>query len=66
MNSAHLYRRNFWLHLQERAGYDQTVLLKDPASDQPTRAHLDQLHNEFAITTQLVDVPGVRLIPAIA
>jgi hypothetical protein len=54
----------FLLHLQERAGYDQPVLLKEPAREQPTRSHLDQLHNEFAVTTQLVDIPGVR--PAFA
>jgi hypothetical protein len=48
------------LHLQERAGYEQTVLLKEPAFEQPTRSQLDQLHNEYTITQQLTDVVGVR------
>ena len=60
MNEAILHRRNFLLHLQERAGYDQRVLLKEPASKQSTRSSLDQLHNEFTVTTQLADVAGVR------
>ena len=48
------------LHLQERSGYDQPVLLKEPAHEQPARSHLDQLHNEFAIIKQLAGVTGVR------
>jgi hypothetical protein len=48
------------LHLQERAGYEQPVLLKEAAHEQPTRSPLDQLHNEYAITAQLPDVAGVR------
>ena len=65
MNKSTLHRRNFLLHLQERAGYEQTVLLKEAARKQPTQSNLDQLHNEFAITTQLVNVSGVRPIYAI-
>ena len=59
-----LHRRNFLLHLQTRPGYDGPVLLKQAAHQPPTRAHLDQLHNEYAITRQLAHVPGVR--PALA
>jgi hypothetical protein len=60
MNSAHLHRRNFLLHLQERQEHDRPVLLKEPAYERPTTAHIMQLHNEYAITRCLVDVPGVR------
>jgi hypothetical protein len=66
MNEPTLYRRNFLLHLQEREGYGGPVLLKEPAHQRPTRAHLDQLHNEYAITMQLADVTGVRPVTAIA
>jgi PAS domain S-box-containing protein len=64
MNEATVHRRNFLLHLQERAGYDGPVLLKEPAHERPTRSHLDQLHNEYAITRQLTDVAGVRPVYA--
>jgi len=64
MNRAHLHRRNFLLHLQERAGYEQPVLLKEPAREQPARSHLGQLHNEYVITQQLADVSGVRPVYA--
>ncbi len=64
MKQPDLYRRNFLLHLQERSGYDGPVLLKEPAREQPNRTHLDQLHNEYAVTRQLTDVAGVR--PAFA
>jgi two-component system, NtrC family, sensor kinase len=60
MNKSTLHRKNFLLHLQERAGYDQMVLLKEPANKQSSRSHLDQLHNEYAITRQLSEVTGVR------
>jgi PAS domain S-box-containing protein len=46
--------------LQERAGYDQPVLLKEPAREQPTAADFNQLHNEYTITKRLADVTGVR------
>jgi hypothetical protein len=64
MSVATLHRRNFLLHLQERAGCNGPVLLKEPAYDRPTRSHLDQLHNEYAITRQLTDVAGVRPVYA--
>jgi len=64
MNEPTLHRRNFLLHLREQPGYDGPVLIKEPAREQPTRSHLDQLHNEYAITCQLADVAGVR--PALA
>ena len=54
-----LHRRNFLLHLQARPGYDRPVLLKEPARERPTRYHLDQLHNEYTITTQLAEVTPV-------
>jgi serine/threonine protein kinase len=54
MSGATLHRRNFLLHLQERAGCNGPVL----------RSHLDQLHNEYAITRQLTDVAGVRPVYA--
>jgi len=59
-----LHRRNFLLHLQARPGYDGPALLKEAAHQPPTRAHLDQLHNEYAISRQLAELPGVR--PALA
>ena len=52
------------LHLQARPGYEGPVLLKEAVHQPPTRTHLDQLHNEYAITRQLADLPGVR--PALA
>ncbi|MFC2026043.1 serine/threonine protein kinase, partial [Chloroflexota bacterium] len=55
-----IHRRNFLLHLQERAGYAQTVLLKEPAHESPTNSLIDQMHNEYTITAQLSDVSGVR------
>ncbi|MFC2055284.1 AAA family ATPase, partial [Chloroflexota bacterium] len=58
--SEFIHRRNFLLHLQERAGYDQTVLLKEPAHESPTSSLIDQMHIEYTITTQLSDVSGVR------
>jgi serine/threonine protein kinase len=60
MKYMQLHRRNFLLHLQERAGYDRPVLLKEPALERPSATHLNQLHNEYAITRRLADVPGVR------
>jgi hypothetical protein len=64
MEKHPLHRRYFLLHLQARPGYDQPGLLKEAAHQPPTRSHLDQLYNEYAVTTQLADVPGVR--PALA
>ena len=64
MNGSTVHCKNFLLHLQERAGYDGPVLLKEPAHERPTRSHLDQLHNEYTITQQLTDVAGVRPIYA--
>ena len=64
MSSAPLHRRNFLLHLQTRPGYDQPVLLNEPARKQPSRLHLDQLHNEYTITKQLADVSAVRSVYA--
>ena len=60
MNEPILYRRNFLLHLQERPDYDGRVLIKELASEQPSRSQLDQLHNEYAIARQLTGVAGVR------
>lgn len=64
MTNSLLHQRNFLLHLQERQEYDRPVLLKEPAHGQPTRAQIRQLHNEYAITRQLADVPGVRSVHA--
>ncbi len=64
MNGATLHCRNFLLYLQERAGYDGPVLLKEPAHKGPPRSHFNQLHNEYAITQQLTDVAGVRPVYA--
>jgi hypothetical protein len=36
MNGATVHRRNFLLHLQERACYDTPVLIKEPAYERPT------------------------------
>ena len=58
--SIHLHRRNFLLHLQDRPGNDQSVLLNEAALERPTRSHIDQLHSEYTITTLLAKVPGVR------
>jgi PAS domain S-box-containing protein len=57
---ASIHRRNFLLHLQERAGYESLVLVKEPAHNDLPSSLLDELHNEFAITTQLAGVSGVR------
>jgi tRNA A-37 threonylcarbamoyl transferase component Bud32 len=59
-HSEHIHRRNFLMHIQERAGYDQPVLFKEPAHEQLTSSLLDQLHNEYTITTHLSNVCGVR------
>jgi hypothetical protein len=64
MSSAPIHRRNFLLHLQERQEYDRPVLLKEPAHEQPTPAQISHLHNEYFITKQLSDVPGVRPVTA--
>ena len=60
MTEPTVHRRNFLLHLQERPGYDGSVLLKEPAREQPSPSQLDQLHNEYAVTRQLADATGVR------
>ena len=62
MSTQSLHNRNFLLHLQERAGYDQPVLLKEPTHKIQAKSHIDQLHNEFVITSQLADVPGIRSV----
>jgi len=59
-NNAPLHRRNFLLHLQERPDYECMVLIKESASELPTKSQVAQLHNEYVITRQLSDVPGVR------
>jgi PAS domain S-box-containing protein len=64
MSSSPLYQNNFSLHLQERQGYDRPILLKELAYELPTSAQIRQLHNEYAITRQLADVPGVRKVYA--
>jgi serine/threonine protein kinase len=64
MDQPTLHRRHFLLHLQERSGYDAPVLRKEPADEQPSRSHVDQLHNEYGITRQLADVAGVRPVYA--
>jgi len=60
MNEATLYHRNFRLHLQQLAGYEQPVLIKELARDEPAQHHIAQLHNEYAVTKRLADLPGVR------
>ena len=57
-----IHRRNFKLYLQEQEEYDRPVLLKESAYYQPSPVQITQLHNEYAITRQLSDVPGVRPI----
>jgi serine/threonine protein kinase len=64
MNGATVHRRNFLFHLQEGAGYDAPVLIKEPAYERPTHSHCDQLHNDYDITQQLTDVADVRLVYA--
>ena len=53
------------LHLQERPGFDEQVLLKEPAHDQLTMAQIAQLHNEHGVSQQLAHLPGVRSVYAI-
>jgi hypothetical protein len=53
MNEATLHHRNFLLHLQELAGYEQPVLIKEPAREEPAPSHIAQLHNEYAVTKRL-------------
>jgi serine/threonine protein kinase len=65
MNGTTVHCGNFLLHLQERAGCDAPVLIKEPAYERPTRSYCDQLHNEYDITQQLTDVAGVRPVYAI-
>ena len=61
---ATIHRRNFSLHLQERPDYECIVLIKESASELPTKSQVAQLHNEYVITRQLSDVPGVRPVYA--
>ena len=61
---ATIHRRNFSLHLQERPDYECMVLIKESASELPTKSQVAQLHNEYVITRQLSDVPGVRPVYA--
>jgi len=58
------YHRNFLLHLRERAGYDQLVLIKEPANDPPSNLQIKQLHGENNITQQLSDVVRTQLVAA--
>lgn len=62
MASQTLHRKNFLLHLQQLPTYKEPVLLKEPAHEQLTSAQITQLHNEYVITRQLVEVPGVRQV----
>jgi CheY-like chemotaxis protein len=39
-------------------------MLKEPGHDQPTSTQINHLHNEYVITRQLADVPGVRPVYA--
>lgn len=64
ISSTPIHCRNFLLHLQARQGYDQPVLLKEPAVENPTSAQINHLHNEYVITRHLSDVPGVRPVLA--
>jgi len=64
-SSAPLYHRNFLLHLQERQEYNRPVVLKELAHEQATSQQINHLHNEYVITRQLADVPGVRPVNAI-
>jgi serine/threonine protein kinase len=59
-NSAPIHRRNFMVHLQERQEFDSPVLLKEPASKEPTSKQIAELHNEYVITRQLSEISGVR------
>ena len=51
MSEATLYHRNFRLHLQQLAGYEEPVLIKEPARDEPAQSHIAQLHNEYEVTS---------------
>ena len=64
MNGATVHRRNLLFHLQEQAGCDTPVLIKELAYERPTHSHCDQLHNDYDITQQLTDVASVRLVYA--
>jgi len=57
--------QNFLLHLQECPAYDGPVLLKEPAHERLTNARIAQLHNEYAISQLLAQLPGVRPVYAI-
>lgn len=62
MDQKYLHKGNFVLALQERKEFNNPVFVKESAVKPPTPAHIDQLHNEFAITEQLSDVPTVRAV----
>ena len=57
--------QNLLLHLQERPAYDEPVLLKEPAHERLTNAQIAQLHNEYAISQLLAQLPSVRPVYAI-
>jgi hypothetical protein len=59
-SSAPLHRRKFMLYLQEKPGYEHPLVIKESASEFPTRSQIAQINNEYVITKHLVDVPGVR------
>ena len=61
MSSAPLHRRNFLAAFAGPAGIRSAGLAQRVCPQTAPRLHLDQLHNEYRITTQLADVPGVRL-----
>jgi len=65
MTSQVVHHSNFLLHLQERDGFDKPVLVKESARVIPTKLEIQQLHNEYTITRQMVDNGGIRLAYAI-
>jgi hypothetical protein len=55
-----LYHNRYRLHVEERAGHDGPVLVKEPDPEASMLALAAELQNEFTITTKLADVSGVR------
>ena len=53
MTEATLHHRNLLPHRQQSAGYEQPVLIKEPAREEPAPSHIAQLHNEYAVTKRL-------------
>jgi len=64
MSGQTVHSRNFLLHLQDRAGFDAPILLKEISTEKSPRLLSDQLHNEYVITQKLSGVAGVRPIHA--